>query len=232
LTRWVFGRLVAAERAAYDAAWRAAAAAGPGAAAALRELEAWSLRARADRPPPGGLRQTCRDPEAAAAGGPRRVRPADSLDVLYRQAEALNPVLRAKATALARQCGGLLLLRDEDGGGGGGGPAPRRRYAAWGETEEGARVAWAEVKPAERALEKLLRTYGCEVARLLDLCRQVRRSNAGQTRWSNTGHKARLRGGSAAGPLPPGARAAGGQIRWSNTLVKHWSNCTAAAFCV
>jgi hypothetical protein len=34
-------------------------------------------------------------------------------------------------------------------------------------------VAWAEVKPVERALEKLLRTYDCDVSRLLDICRQA-----------------------------------------------------------
>ncbi len=45
------------------------------------------------------------------------------------------------------------------GGAGGGGEGPR-----W---------LWAAVKPAGRALEKLLRSYDCDASRLLDCCRQT-----------------------------------------------------------
>ena len=38
---------------------------------------------------------------------------------------------------------------------------------------EDAKVRWARPKSAERALEKLYRSYDCDVSRLLDCCRQV-----------------------------------------------------------
>ena len=31
---------------------------------------------------------------------------------------------------------------------------------------------WTRIKPTERALEKLIRSYDCDVSRLLDCCRQ------------------------------------------------------------
>ena len=36
------------------------------------------------------------------------------------------------------------------------------------------RVKWAKVKNIHRAVEKLYRSYGLEVSRLLDVCRQVK----------------------------------------------------------
>jgi hypothetical protein len=104
--RWVFGRMVAVERKAYEAAWHAVIALGGGATAALRELEAWSQRTQLDRRPQGFLQQQrCWDQVAAAAEtgqSQRQTRPAESLDVLYRQAEMLNPMLQAKVATLAQ----------------------------------------------------------------------------------------------------------------------------------
>jgi hypothetical protein len=173
--RWVFGRMVAVERKAYEAAWHAVIALGGGATAALRELEAWSQRTQLDRRPQGFLQQLCWDhapgPAAAETGqSQRQTRPAESLDVLYRQAEMLNPMLQAKVATLAQACGGLLPVVETCGADD---VEDLKRYLPWSETGGGARVAWAEVKPVERALEKLLRTYDCDVSRLLDVCRQA-----------------------------------------------------------
>jgi hypothetical protein len=63
-------------------------------------------------------------------------------------------------------------------------------FARWGGPGDPAfRGCWrgAGTKPAERALEKLLRSYDCDVSRLLDCCRQVGERRPGQmsSLWSN-----------------------------------------------
>ena len=67
-----------------------------------------------------------------------------------------------------------------------------------------ARVQWARVKSARRAIEKLYRSYGCDVSRLLDCCRQVRAPVVG--RWSVAGQIRRMQYVGAAGWEPSEVR--------------------------
>ncbi len=50
-------------------------------------------------------------------------------------------------------------------------------FRRWDEIKDNvnllSRVKWAKVKAIHRAVEKLYRSYGLEVAMLLDVCRQV-----------------------------------------------------------
>ena len=43
-----------------------------------------------------------------------------------------------------------------------------------GGTADGSEIAWAELKCRRRAAEKVARSYGGDVARVCDVCRQVR----------------------------------------------------------
>jgi hypothetical protein len=71
-----------------------------------------------------------------------------------------------------------LSVADGSGGSGGGDSSGAGRvvFRRWEELRaaggEGG-VLWAELKPPERAMEKLMRCYGWQVDRLLDCCRQV-----------------------------------------------------------
>lgn len=107
----------------------------------------------------------------------------ESLDQLYLQAEGLNPILRHKAIGWAMECEGCFFVRQEwpDGD-----MEESRRtvdgishIAKWRELVEvlGSEQAfpiikWAALKGPERAIEKLVRSYGGKVWRLLDVCRQ------------------------------------------------------------
>ena len=95
-------------------------------------------------------------------GGRSRVR---SLDQLMDQAECINIFLKKKAKDLALLSKGAILVDSTS-------DVPTfQRY------EEGSTVAnnwlWAAVKPADRAVEKLVRSYDCDVSLLLDCCRQT-----------------------------------------------------------
>ena len=88
------------------------------------------------------------------------------------QAACLDPLLRHKCRQLAALCRGAFRV-DTAGA--------ERQFESYDEPtpaggrEQGAahKWLWAGVKPAERALEKLLRSYDCDPSRLLDCCRQV-----------------------------------------------------------
>ncbi len=102
------------------------------------------------------------------------------------QAAAADLFLRSKVRALALASRGRLPLTPRAGDGpAAAGAAPAAggawawggaEYPLWEEArrEAGARrVRWAGVKGVERGVEKALRAYACDVARLLDCCRQV-----------------------------------------------------------
>ena len=95
--------------------------------------------------------------------------PIRSLDQLMEQAACLDPLLRQKCRQLALQSRGAFLVDST---------ALEPQYALYEELEGGRSLPrkwlWAGIKPAARALEKLLRSYDCDASRLLDCCRQVR----------------------------------------------------------
>ena len=144
--RWVSERLVAADRRAMDASWGCILA-RPASREALEKLVRWNVTIAARLLDPVDLWQGLPRPAEAATGAAKKAPAIGSLEQVYRQAAALDPVLRSVAQSLAQACGGSL-------------PAPGSCWAGG-------------VKPTERALEKLLRCYDCAVPRLLDCCRQV-----------------------------------------------------------
>ena len=175
--RWVFDTMVRQERSAYDAAWldicardRSEGALGAlkgftqrlGAAAQTRTVRQRHPTARTDPgaavgPQPAGLRSLLPDcPEVC------------SLEQLFDQAAALDPFLRRLVRRLALECKGLFPVVTDG--------AARHELQACERIlrpEGSARVAWAGLKPTDRALEKLLRSYDCDVSRLVDICRQT-----------------------------------------------------------
>ena len=93
--------------------------------------------------------------------------PMTSLDQLYIQAAGVDIFLRRKTKALASKCNGhfpsALLSENQP------------QFLKWKDVEEKSeswRVLLATLKPSERALEKLLRSYDSDVSYLLDCCRQ------------------------------------------------------------
>ena len=88
-----------------------------------------------------------------------------SLDQLMEQAECLNIFLKQKVKDLALRTGGLLQVVSE---------GESRAFERFTESSQNtSHWVWAATKPAERALEKLLRSYNCDVSKLLDCCRQT-----------------------------------------------------------
>ncbi len=167
-------RLVADDRAAYDALW-ASIAATPGAPESLDSIRQAAGRLEAScRCWPGGPRQhdpSQRLPSSAAAlewwelacggggetgGGAAGGRggPTQCLDQLYAQAVAAGPLLlgRARAWALASG-GGFPLLREMRGW----------AWVRWVEACDDPAllrlIRWGQCKSAARAIEKTVRSY-------------------------------------------------------------------------
>ena len=145
--RWVFGHLVVVDRHVMDAAWDHVLA-QPSNRHALQKLARWASSMTARLVLAANARQGL--PQPAAPGMIKRFQAIASLEQLYRQAAALDPVLRDIAHGLAQAWKGSL-------------PEPESCFSGG-------------LKPTERALEKLLRCYDCAVQRLLDCCRQVQQS--------------------------------------------------------
>ncbi len=92
-----------------------------------------------------------------------------SLDRLFNQASALDPFLRHKTKQLALKSNGLMAVRVGDE------HSSQIEYQLCQDIvlfQKLGNVQWAKVKPIDRAIEKLVRCYNCEVSRLLDCCRQ------------------------------------------------------------
>jgi hypothetical protein len=204
---WIREELVERDRAAYDARW-AKVLSLPGATAALARLNTLArdvaAAAAADDPPrqraaagapparPGGggalaaLARTLGGapraaPAAAAPSAPPP--PVGSVRVLYEQAGRAEGLLRAKAGALALASGGGFVVAAV---GGGGGRAVEEWEAARTRVAAGAaRVEWAGLKPARRAVEKMVRSYSGDPSRLLDCCRYgvVHGCNSALVQW-------------------------------------------------
>jgi hypothetical protein len=88
-----------------------------------------------------------------------------SLDQLMEQATCLNIFLKKKVRELSLNSRGAFHVNFQGGCG--------RSLEQYTEALQYPHDwLWAGAKPAERALEKLLRSYDCDVSRLLDCCRQ------------------------------------------------------------
>ena len=92
-----------------------------------------------------------------------------SLDQLYDQAVALDPVFRVRVQRLAALCNGHFYVGGRDAG-----EAPQLRTWTEIERDEGAlaHVEWPAVKMVHRALRKVDLHYHGNVSRLVDIVRQ------------------------------------------------------------
>jgi hypothetical protein len=94
--------------------------------------------------------------------------PIASLDQLFSQAACLDVLLRKKVRELALISNGLFPIPQKDGDW----KVLFCRYKDFVSIPGCGEIAWTAVKSPERALEKLLRSYGNDPSRLLDLCRE------------------------------------------------------------
>jgi len=107
--------------------------------------------------------------------------PVMDLDQLFVQAEGVYPLLRAKTRAWALVSHGLLLRIEENVKAKGEDqegylpptpPPPPPPKKSFQEVDYDAPIKWAKLKRPERAIEKVLRSYGGDASRLCDICRQ------------------------------------------------------------
>ncbi len=100
-----------------------------------------------------------------SVSSPRSRSSIRSLDQLMDQAGCINIFLKKKAKDLALLSKGAILVDSTS-------PEPTfERYEE--DSIVGHKWLWATVKSADRAVEKLLRSYDCDVSLLLDCCRQT-----------------------------------------------------------
>jgi len=90
-----------------------------------------------------------------------------SLDQLCAQATGLDPILRAKVQEWALRARGHFRRAGGEG---------TEAFVLWEDVcdspERRKVVQWGKLKGVGRAVEKLIRSYGEDVSRLLDVCRQ------------------------------------------------------------
>ena len=108
-----------------------------------------------------------------AASAQAQLYPLFSLDQLFVQAICTRPILLRKVQQWAAASNGMFPCHSL----GKGGPA---RFAPFsGDTEDLAEGAgfdmfkWCRLKSVPRAVEKVIRAYGLDVSRLVDVCRQA-----------------------------------------------------------
>jgi hypothetical protein len=128
----------------------------------LREAVLWVQQSVS----PSAVRQRC---VVQGAMGITRMEPLTSLDTLYNQAAGAELLLRSKVVHWAGVSKGLF---------------PLQRDQSFDEEQTWIRVncedidslemvRWPKIKTPERAIEKLMRSYGGDVSRLLDVSRQA-----------------------------------------------------------
>jgi hypothetical protein len=91
----------------------------------------------------------------------------NSLDQLMEQAKCLNVFLKEKVKLMASEANGYFRAHSSENHG----QVSLTKYNSISASMVD--WIWANVKPADRALEKLLRSYDCDVSQLLDCCRQT-----------------------------------------------------------
>mmetsp|Transcript_31199 Transcript_31199/g.79091 ORF Transcript_31199/g.79091 Transcript_31199/m.79091 type:complete len:245 (-) Transcript_31199:196-930(-) len=105
-------------------------------------------------------------------------RPVTSLDQLYVQASSLHPLLQHFVIKWASGSNGMFAYKSRAEG-----ASSENSYVntfeSWkmakirfGREDSAEGVKWAKIKGPGRAFEKVLRSYGGDTSRLLDLCRQ------------------------------------------------------------
>jgi len=107
-------------------------------------------------------------PQDKVTGIPLQSSPEiQSLDQLYATACVVYPLLIKKVQKLAMRCHGHFPLQISQEG---------TSCIQWSTIKQDLKlrnhVRWANLKPVDRAIEKLARCYTGEVSRLLDVCRQ------------------------------------------------------------
>ena len=100
-------------------------------------------------------------------------RPVDSIGQLCTQASIVDLLLRRKVAEWAAASGGCAMVASNSDN--------EERFVSWadlmadrgGEVGSPPQVVWARLKTEQRAMEKVYRSYRCDVSRLLDVSRQV-----------------------------------------------------------
>ena len=94
--------------------------------------------------------------------------PVRSMDQLYVQAACLEPLLLHKVQEWAAVSGGYFPCKAAGGG------AAYVRYTHDSlKGPGGPEFQWCKLKAASRAMEKVVRSYGEDASRLVDVCRQA-----------------------------------------------------------
>ena len=92
-------------------------------------------------------------------------RPLQSLDKLYVQALCLEPILLHKVKSWADSCSGCFpCAKTSD-------LVVFERYSDI-EMSQRSTIKWARLKSTQRTIEKVIRCYGQDASRVLDVCRQ------------------------------------------------------------
>lgn len=98
-----------------------------------------------------------------------RLHPVDSLDQLYAQAKGLEDLLRRKVQRWADFSRGCFPLTPPTDG-------AELQFVRWDHAKTNATlrslIRYTPVKKPGRAIEKALRSYGGDVSRLMDICRE------------------------------------------------------------
>eukprot|EP00288_Rhodomonas_lens_P007852 CAMPEP_0177723532 /NCGR_PEP_ID=MMETSP0484_2-20121128/18259_1 /TAXON_ID=354590 /ORGANISM="Rhodomonas lens, Strain RHODO" /LENGTH=1024 /DNA_ID=CAMNT_0019235967 /DNA_START=160 /DNA_END=3232 /DNA_ORIENTATION=+ len=120
------------------------------------------------------------EPSATPGGGVAGMvdpsNPVTNLDQLYAQASACEPIFRRKVQQWALRSNGWFRTQGvEDCRSGSDGCNGCNGFIKWAEAvEQGMEdlVHWPELKAPERAMDKIIQSYGGDVPRILDICRQ------------------------------------------------------------
>lgn len=96
--------------------------------------------------------------------------PIQSLDQLYVAAQGMKHVLIRKAQKYAKYSCGLFPANDVQSQG-------KPILLRWAVVENDpcltSQIIWCDLKPVDRAIEKVLKAYRGDVSRLVDVCRQT-----------------------------------------------------------
>uniref|UniRef100_A0A7S0W7E2 Uncharacterized protein n=1 Tax=Hemiselmis tepida TaxID=464990 RepID=A0A7S0W7E2_9CRYP len=142
----------------------------PSAVSKLREAVQWVQQTVGVNPV---VRQRC---EVQGAMGITRMEPLTSLDTLYNQAAGAELVLRDKVIFWADASKGLFPLQKDrslDRGQSFDGGEQTWIRVNGQDIDSMEMVKWPKIKTPERAIEKLMRSYGGDVSRLVDVSRQT-----------------------------------------------------------
>ena len=165
IKRWIFTKHAEVEKSEYDAVWRDICADDAN-IGSLESLKTISERLKIVKGCPSVHQIHPSEAIRSVVRNAPHLQQAYSLDQLFNQGAALDPFLRRLIQRLALKCSGFFPVESE---------ANKVEFQKWEDLVKSGlerKALLAKLKPTERALEKLLRSYNCEVSRLLDVCRQ------------------------------------------------------------